>query len=381
MSDPVTILHVCEHFGGREASLHGVARSFQWQLPLFDPARYRVLLCSRKGPDKAAQEMIAGGLTPYYLGYGKFDPRNLLALLRLIRRENARLLHAHGYGACLWARLAGRWLGLPVIVHGRCNYGTVPLFQRPVEWLLGPRTKYALAVSESTRQFLIHKRHIPAAAVQTLYNGILLDKIPRLDAAQRAALRARFDVPPETWLLGIVGRLESHKGHLDVFAALEIAANHPALRNRPWLLWVVGDGAYTPVLTEWARTHPQGQFIRFLGFQRDVLRLIQALDVQLFPSHFEGTPNTLFEALAVGNPVIASDSDGQAELLTHGQNALIYPCGNVPALANCLTRAAAHPEQMTALARQALERSRDFDGHRTIATLTDLYDHILNRHP
>ncbi len=68
-----TVLQFCEHFGGEGASLHGVARGFQWWLPAFDKEEFRVLLCSRKERDKAAEEMERLGVSPLYLGYGKFD--------------------------------------------------------------------------------------------------------------------------------------------------------------------------------------------------------------------------------------------------------------------------------------------------------------------
>ena len=129
----ITVLHFCEHFGGAEASLHGVARGFQWWMPSFDSSRFRILLCSRKGRDKAAEQMEAGGLKPMYLGYGKADPRNLPALMKIVKDEHVDIIHAHGFGACAWGRVAGHLLKKPVIVHGRCNYHTVPLIMRPIE--------------------------------------------------------------------------------------------------------------------------------------------------------------------------------------------------------------------------------------------------------
>ena len=45
------------------------------------------------------------------------------------------IMQTHGYGACTWGRVAGLLMGIPVIVHERCNYHTVPWFQRPIEWL------------------------------------------------------------------------------------------------------------------------------------------------------------------------------------------------------------------------------------------------------
>jgi len=53
--DKINVLQLCEHFGGKDSQLHGVARTFQWWMPRFDRSRFNVILCSRKGYDKAAE--------------------------------------------------------------------------------------------------------------------------------------------------------------------------------------------------------------------------------------------------------------------------------------------------------------------------------------
>lgn len=366
-----TILHLCEHFGGAEASLHGVARGFQWWMPLFNESKYRVLLCSRKGRDKAFEEMAASGLSPLVLGYHKLDPRNLWALIRLVKQEKVDLLHAHGYGACMWARLAGHLLQIPVVIHGRCNYGTVPLMQRPIERLLGPRTKYGLAVSESTRQFTINKRYVPADAVRVLYNGILLERIQQAEAAWIASLRHQYGADEYTRVVGVVSRLESYKGHRDAFAALKV------LNDSTVQLWVVGDGAFAGELKAEVDRLGLGEQVKFLGFRRDAIQVIQAFDIQLYPSHQEGTPNTLFEGLAVGNPVVASSCDGQGEILEHGVTAEMFEPGDVPEMVRGLKNLLEDAGLREARGKAAKEKSLDFDGHKTVAAMEALYDEIL----
>lgn len=369
-----TILHFCEHFGGREATLHGVARAFQWWLPNFDATRFRVLLCSRKGWDKAAEQMKAAGTTPSTLGYGKMDPRNLLALIRLLRREKVDLIHAHGYGACTWGRIAGRWLRIPVIVHERCNYHTVPFYQRPVEWLLAPFTAHAFAVSESTRQFCIHKRYLNPQIVETLYNGILLSDLPEAPPEWKAALRAEYGVPPEAPLMGIVGRIERHKGHLDALRALkEVLTTHPTAR-----LWIVGDGAYEAEVRRFVADQALESNVQFLGFRRDVRRVIQCFDLQIFPSHQEGTPNTLYEAMLAGVPPVASTSDGQGEILEHEKTALLFDPGDTAALARHVSRMIDDSDLRKRISAAVRARIRDFDGIRCIRTMEATYMRLLN---
>ncbi len=369
----ITVLHFCEHFGGKEASLHGVARAFQWWIPNFDSSRFRILLCSRKGFDKAAEQMKEAGVTPITLGYAKMDPRNLTGLKRLVREKKVDIIHAHGFGACAWARIVGHLTDTPVIVHGRANYGRVPAVMRAFERFLGPKTRYALAVSGSTRHFMIHKRHIPESAVDVLYNGILLDYIKPLSSHKREKLRHGFGANETSTVFGVVGRVVSHKGHLDAFRAMEMVhESHPNTH-----LWVVGDGDFLPQLEAWIRDHDAADYIHLLGFRTDIINLIQCFDAQLFPSHMEGTPNTLFEALAVGNLPIACPTDGQGEILEEGESALMFPAGDSDAMAACMRQALEEPETCSRLRKAARARGLQLDGRNCIANMESLYERIM----
>jgi glycosyltransferase involved in cell wall biosynthesis len=369
----ITVLQLCEHFGGKEASLHGVARSFQWWIPAFDKDHFRVLLCSRKHRDKAAEQMEAIGLEPMYLGYGKMDPRNLFKLMRIVKDENIDIIHAHGYGACTWGRIAGRILGVPVIVHERCNTLTVPWFQRPVEWLLGRGTRYALAVSESSRQFCLDKRYMAPEVVQTLYNGILMKDVPKAESSWTSEFRSSRGRASEDRVIGIVGRLESHKGHIDAFRALkEVLKGFPDA-----YVWVLGDGTYEEVLKKWVEDNGLSDHVDFLGFRKDVRKVIQCFDVHLFPSHMEGTPNTLYEAMAVGNAVVASTADGQGEILENEKTALMFEPGDYLKMSDQLTRVLGDSALEEKLRSSAQHLSSDFDGIKTIQSMQSLYEKIM----
>ena len=373
---PITVLHLCEHFGNEHVSFHGVSRSFELWIPAYDKARFRVLLCSRQGASGSAEARLrAAGIEPLHLGYGKLDPRNLLALLRLVRRERIDLIHAHGYGACTWGRIAGLLLRIPVIVHERCNYGAVPLTQRPVEWILGRFTRCAFAVSESTRRFTIERRYIPADRVTTLYSGIPLEAIRRATPEWIAGFRREQGRGPADRVLGIAGRLEPHKGHIDAFKALQLM-----LRERQDVyLWVIGNGRFEEDLHRWVAGNGLAGRVQFLGYRKDVVDVIQCLDVQIFPSHQEGTPNTLYEAMAVGNAPVASTADGQGEILEDGTTALLFAPGDYEAMARLTLRVLGDDALRARLQRNVLERIKDFDMRRTIATMEQTYERMVGR--
>jgi glycosyltransferase involved in cell wall biosynthesis len=369
----ITVLHFCEHFGGKDASLHGVARGFQWWIPAFDKEHFRVLLCSRKYRDRAAEQMEEGGLLPLYLGGSTFSPLNLIRLIRIIRREHVDIVHAHGYGACTWGRIAGLLLRIPVIVHERCNTLTVPLYQRPVEWILGKVTRYAFAVSESSRQFCIRGRYMNPNVVRVLYNGILMKDVPEASEAWIHKMRTDHGVDDGVSVVGIVGRLESHKGHIDAFKALKILLK--TMDNVQF--WVVGDGAYTETLKRWVADHDLNANVQFLGFRRDARKVIQCFDVQLFPSHMEGTPNTLYEALAVGNVIVASTADGQGEILDNEKHALMFEPGDFDCMSEQLRRVLGDSNLVSQLSQASGALASRYDGQKTIDTMQETYRQIM----
>ncbi len=370
----ITVLHLCEHFGDRQVSFHGVSRLFELWIPAFDAARFRVLLCSRKGVSEMADRRLRdAGIEPLYLGYSKMDPRNLFKLVRLMRRSDVDILHVHGYGASTWGRIAGILLRKPVIVHEHCNYGTVPVFQRPVEWVLAHFTRYAYAVSESTRTFTVKKRYIPSMIVETLYSGIPLAQIHKADSEWIRTFRAEQGRKPADKILGVVGRLESHKGHLDSFKALQ-----EVLKKRADVyLWVLGNGRYEEDLRNWVKDHGMTDRITFLGYRNDVVKVIQCFDIQLFPSHQEGTPSTLFEGMAVGNVCVASTADGQGEILTHEKDALLFSPGDVGEMARHVLRLLDDVGLAKQLRQRALSRIQDFDMKRCLDKMERKYEEVV----
>src|SRR5438552_2965394 len=96
--------------------------------------------------------------------------------------------------------------------------------------------------------------------------------------------------------------------------------------------FLVGEGPLGPGLQAQAARLGLGDRFVFVGFRRDVAQTISAFDLSVFPSLWEGTPITAFEALAMGKPIVATDADGLLDILAEDRDALIVPRRNAAAL-------------------------------------------------
>jgi glycosyltransferase involved in cell wall biosynthesis len=198
-----------------------------------------------------------------------------------------------------------------------------------------------------------------------------------MSADWKQQFRLEWGCGPDDKVLGIVGRLESFKGHREAFLALrEVRKTLPNV-----FIWVLGDGVFEQDLHTWVKEEGMTHWVKFLGFRRDVREVIQCFDLQVFPGYREGTPNTLYEALAVGNAVMASRVDGQAELLVDEKTALMFEAGDVAKLAQQILRVLQSPDLMAALRAASKARSVDFDGMRCIETIQKLYERIMAENP
>ncbi|WP_372617248.1 glycosyltransferase family 4 protein [Falsiroseomonas sp.] len=301
--------------------------------------------------------------------------RALIALVALMRREKPDLVHAHMPISGLLARLAARIAGVPRVAYTCHGF----LFNQPGPWwrrrlslamerLGGRLTDVLLTVSEEeagdARRLGIHRNPVP------VLNGRDPARF-RPDPAARAALRAELGASEGDCVVIAVSRLVRHKGHPELLDAMRAAPAN-------CVLWVVGERLPTDhgedLEPHFARAaQALGRRVVRLGYREDVSRLLAAADVFCLPSHFEGLPMSVIEAMLTGLPVVATDVRGPREQVVEGETGLLVPPMQVPPLAAALSRLAgdaALRARMGAAGRaRALER---FAEAKVVARTIDL---------
>jgi len=377
MSDrPLNVLQVCDHLGWEGSRMHGVKRLFGWMIPRFDPARFRVSLVSLRKRDLSEEPLETLGIDITYLERSKFDPRTLRGLLQVIDRRNVDVLHMHGYGATTFGRLAGAMRRLPTILHEHANLTDTPWFQKVADTALAPFTDIAIAVSRSTADFVVRARKLPPSLVKVVYLGVPIDEFSRqYSREETAAARRELGIGPDDFAIGTITRLHESKGNSYlVDAAQQVVARRPGTR-----FVLVGEGPLRPDLERQAARLGLGDRFRFAGFQRDAARTLSAFDLSVFPSLWEGTPLTAFEALAMGKPIVATDADGLLDILTDGEDAVIVPRRNPGALADRIVWAIDHPGERARLAAAARVSGRRYDVGLFVRKMERLYA-LLHEH-
>ncbi len=270
----------------------------------------------------------------------------LWAMVRLLRREKPDLVHAHMPISGFIARLAARIAGVPRVAytcHGFLFNQPGPWSRRALglamEWLGGRLTDVTLTVS--TEEARDARRLWIARDAVAVGNGRDPERF-RPEPVARARMRAELGVAADAVVVVIVSRLVRHKGYPELLAAM---------RDVPGAeLWVVGERLLSDhgadMEAEFARAG-LGERVRRLGYRSDVPDVLAAADVFTLPSHFEGLPMSVIEAMLTGLPVVATDIRGPREQVVDGETGLLVPAGTVGPLAAALARLVGDPALRT----------------------------------
>jgi len=291
---------------------------------------------------------------------GALDVRALLRLRALLRRERIDVLHTHTMlGGNVVGRLAGRAAGARVIAHAHIENAFRSGPGRRLQVLLDDATARLahriVAVSEATRATLVRQGY-PAGRIVVVHNGV---EEPGPAEPVRLA---------EGPVVLEVARLAEVKGQRELIRAVAGLDATGVLVGRD----LEHHGAFERELA--AEAERTGARIVLAGYRPDVPGLLEGCDVFCLPSHAEGLPLVLLEAMSRGRPVVASAVGGTPELVEDGETGLLVPPGDVDALREALGRLLGDAELAARLGRAGRERVRErFSADAAAAQVLRLY--------
>jgi glycosyltransferase involved in cell wall biosynthesis len=287
-----------------------------------------VALSSQGGT--AVHELRATGAGFLSLGMGTSiaDPRGWFRFIVWLRRVRPEVVHAHLAQAIWLARWSRLFASVPIVID---------TFHCPPAARLWKRLSYRLsrwlpdritAVSNSVAESHVMARAVSWKNLTVLPNGIDLDEW-RPDSRMRSTVRSEMGIEDQ-FLWVAVGRLEMVKDYptllkamatLPRSARLVIAGSGPLRENLSWLTASLGLAGR----------------VRFLGYDPNVKRWLQAADGFVLASRWEGLPMALLEAAACELPAAVTDVPGIREVIEDGETGMLAPVMDAAALACAMT--------------------------------------------
>jgi len=242
--------------------------------------------------------------------------RRVRELVRLFKTSRVDVVHTHNTFAHVYATVAARLAGVPVVVHTRhgqrlgSGRGANLQFRLACRWV-----DRVVAISDDVARICRDEDHLPASKVARIWNGIDLE-------------RFRFTGPAPEPTAICVARLSPEKDFPTLLDAAALTIEHlPEFR-----LQIVGAGPEHERLERIVAERGLKGHVLLLGERNDVPALLAKAGFFVSSSLTEGVSLTLLEAMAVGLPVIATAVGGNPEVVDNGTTGRLVPAGDPEAL-------------------------------------------------
>lgn len=279
------------------------------------------------------------------------DVRSFFKIIRIIRQESFSIVHTHTAKAGILGRLAAWLCGTPIIIHTlhgatfhRALHKWAAAFYCILERLAARITDQFISVGNDLRQIYVKARVGKPEQYVTIRSGFEIARFRLSDAElalRRRKVRRELGISESAWVIGTASRLEPRKGqYYFIQSAQRLLLKYPDL-----VFIIAGDGPSARELRTLAQSLRIADKIRFLGHRTDIENVMSAMDIFVLTSLWEGLPQVLVQAAALGRPIICFDAEGSKEIVHGGENGFVVPRGDENALTESLAYLTTHPQR------------------------------------
>lgn len=279
-----------------------------------------------RGPGWVCDELKKIGINPLFINSkGSFNFIYLRELIGIIRRNSIDIIQSHLLGSNFYCSLAGIICGVPVVstFHGFVDINGKERFSEIKCKIINRGSEKLVFVSNMLKNFYLEKKDYSARKSVTIYNGIDCSVFkPQRDDS----IKNKLGLGPDNILVGAVGNIRPSKGYEYLLKAARLVVDkYPQFR-----FVVAGEGSgrfFENMLIFRDKMGLEKHFI-FLGFEPDISKFMNNIDIYVLSSVSEGFSISTIEAMACGVPVIATRSGGPEEIITHMVNGILVETKN-----------------------------------------------------
>lgn len=314
--------------------------------------------------------------------------KTIKAFISLLRKEKYDIVHVHTPVAALLARVATKIVRQKNVIytahgfyfHDDMSKKVYNLFYNIEKYAARWTTDWLLLQSIEDYQLALDNRFSPPERTIHLSNGVdIWSRFNPKATPSNPDLRKELLIDEEDVVFTFIGRLVKEKGIFELihaFNKLYVEQSNVKLVLIGGLLDSERDQESFKELTELLKSPG----VHHLGFRNDTPELLAISDVFVLPSHREGLPRSIIEAMGMKLPIIASNIRGCREEVFENENGFLFEKGNSNDLYVAMKKLASNKElreQFSERSRQIAEES--FDERKVLAKQIDLFDYLTEK--
>ena len=331
-------------------------------------------------PDEGLLAALAAADIPaHVIAEGSMgDPRVIPQLRRLVQEEQPDVIQTHNTKSHFLLRTVGRQFRVPWIAfhHGFTNRDWKDrAYNRVARWSLQGAGRVVAVCGAFAAD--LRASGVPSSRISLRHNFVLPFQAP--PPGEVEALRARLAIPAGLPVMLSVGRLSQEKGHADLLEALALLRKaEPAADFR---VVIAGEGPERGRLERLRKYLGLDGMVLLPGQQADVRAFYGLANMVALPSHSEGSPNVLLEAMSAGLPIVATNAGGIVEIASDGVTAALVPARDPRAFADALLRLRRDPELASRLAAAAKNVAARYTPEAYVSAMVEIYRSVLAAYP
>jgi glycosyltransferase involved in cell wall biosynthesis len=304
-----------------------------------------------------------------------FDTGVLRQLHDLVERRRPDILQTHHVKSHFLVRLTGLDRRYPWVAFHHGYTSTSPrvrVYNQLDRWTL-PAASRCVTVCGAFAQEL-SRAGVDAARIAVRHNMVVpSDPVPREEVER---VRSSLGIAPGGKLIFCAGRLSREKGHIDLVEAAGLLRYRDGLP--PYVALIAGDGPERANLESRIAELGLSRSVILVGHQADLRAWYAAADLAVLPSHTEGSPNMLLEAMCAGLPVVATAVGGTPEIATDGKDALLIAKGDRVNMALAIARLLADEPLSQKLGAEARAVAAKFTPDEYCRSMVELYRGLVD---
>lgn len=268
------------------------------------------------------------------------NPLQIIEIGKYIKKNKINIFHTHGYKTNLiglLVKIIVPEVNLVATYHGWIGNNTKQKIYKYMDTFVSYFYDGVISVSKRIHKTLPKARQSEQNRI-IVHNAIVIDDYK--PKGIRESVRASIGVKSKDFVIGVFGRLSIEKGCFQIIEAIKRIRS----KNHDVILLMIGEGPLSDEIHNVIeRLGLSDAVIRF-GYQKQIQKYYEAIDLYVSPSLTEGISNVILEAKAYKVPIVATNVGGTPEIITHKKDGLLVPAGSPEAIADAIEMIFKHPD-------------------------------------